>query len=110
MKELNRLPTLILTTDSSSAANSTKRRGLGRMRHMDIRELWLQDEVRAGAVKIEKIEGLKNVADMLTKALPRPRFNELSTLLGLVDEQDDKEVRRSEGVQPLVRSTIRVVG
>jgi hypothetical protein len=96
LKELNRLPTLILTTDSSSAANSTKRRGLGRMRHMDIRELWLQDEVRAGAVKIEKIDGLKNTADMLTKALPRPRFNELSALLGLVDEQDDKEMRRSE--------------
>eukprot|EP00972_Heterocapsa_arctica_P077859 11484638-Heterocapsa_arctica.AAC.1 len=48
LKELDRLPTLVLTTDSSSAANSTKRRGLGRMRHMDIRELWLQDEVRAG--------------------------------------------------------------
>eukprot|EP00972_Heterocapsa_arctica_P057508 8484674-Heterocapsa_arctica.AAC.1 len=67
LKELNRLRTLVLTTDSSSAASSTKRRG---MRHMDIRELWLQDEVRAGAVNIEKIKGLKNVADMLTKAFP----------------------------------------
>eukprot|EP00972_Heterocapsa_arctica_P037435 5510220-Heterocapsa_arctica.AAC.1 len=58
---------------------------------MDIRELWLQDEARAGTVKIDKIEGLKNVADMLTKVLPRPRFNDLSAQLGLVDEQERAE-------------------
>eukprot|EP00972_Heterocapsa_arctica_P114972 16445414-Heterocapsa_arctica.AAC.1 len=51
LTELNRRPILVLRTDSTSAANSTKRRGLGRMRHMDIRELWLQDEIRKGALK-----------------------------------------------------------
>jgi len=83
LKELKRRPILVLRTDSTSAANSTKRRGLGRMRHMDIRELWLQDEIRNGMLKIEHIEGLQNVADVLTKSMPGSRFMELITKLGL---------------------------
>ena len=44
-----------LGTDSSAAKSFVMRRGLGRIRHLEIRDLWLQREVREGRVKVVKI-------------------------------------------------------
>ena len=56
-------------TDSSAAKSFVSRRGLGRMRHLEIRDLWLQKEIRDGRVEVSKISGLKNPADLMTKVL-----------------------------------------
>ena len=40
MGKLN--PNLVLDTDSSAAKSFVARRGLGRMRHIEVRDLWLQ--------------------------------------------------------------------
>ena len=39
------------------------------MRHLEIRDLWLQKEVREGRVEISKIPGEENPADLMTKIL-----------------------------------------
>ena len=39
------------------------------MRHIEIRDLWLQKEVREGRVKVVKIPGESNPADLMTKFL-----------------------------------------
>ena len=39
------------------------------MRHIEIRDLWLQKEVLKGAVKVIKIPGESNPADLMTKYL-----------------------------------------
>ena len=39
------------------------------MRHLEIRDLWLQKEIRDGKVEVSKISGLKNPADLMTKTL-----------------------------------------
>ena len=65
------LPNVVrLATDSSAAKSFVSRRGLGRMRHLEIRDLWLQKEVRDGNVEVSKIPGTKNPADLMTKILP----------------------------------------
>ena len=56
-------------TDSSAAKSFVSRRGLGRMRHLEIRDLWLQKEIRDGKVEVSKISGLRNPADLMTKTL-----------------------------------------
>ena len=58
-----------LGTDSSAAKSFVSRRGLGRMRHLDTRDLWLQKEAREGKVLINKILGTENPADLMTKIL-----------------------------------------
>ena len=58
-----------LGTDSSAAKSFVCRRGLGRMRHLEIRDLWLQKEVRDGNVEVSKIPGDQNPADLMTKIL-----------------------------------------
>ena len=56
-------------TDSSAAKSFVSRRGLGKMRHLEIRDLWLQKEVNEGKVKVSKVKGTENPADLMTKIL-----------------------------------------
>ena len=42
-------------------------RGLGKMRHSEIRDLWLQKEIREGKVEAHKVLGTGNQADLMTK-------------------------------------------
>ncbi len=37
-----------VNTDSSAAGSISSRRGAGRVRHMEVRELWVQERVRRG--------------------------------------------------------------
>ena len=71
-----------LYLDSSSALALTNRAGLGRAKHVEVQNLWLQDAVRAGRLKTHKVWGEVNPADLGTKALDRPRINAMMTLLG----------------------------
>ena len=48
---------LMLGTDISAAKSFVSRRGLGKMRHIDIRDLWLQKEVAEGRVLVSKLPG-----------------------------------------------------
>ena len=68
-----------LGTDSSAAKSFVSRRGLGRMRHLGIRDLWLQKEVVERRVEVSKIAGDKTPADLMTKILTR---NEIAERLG----------------------------
>jgi hypothetical protein len=58
-----------LWTDSSAAKSFASRRGLGKMRHMEARYLWLQGEVLKKTVKVFKVKGDENPADLFTKYL-----------------------------------------
>ena len=39
------------------------------MRHIEVRDLWLQKEVREGKIKVFKVPGESNPADLMTKIL-----------------------------------------
>ena len=58
-----------LGTDSSAARQFVSRQGLGKMKHLEIRDMWLQKEVRDGKVEVSKIPGEENPADLMTKIL-----------------------------------------
>ena len=58
-----------LGTDSSAAKSFVCRRGLGKMRHLEIRDLWLQAEVEQGRLEVHKVKGDQNAADLMTKVL-----------------------------------------
>ena len=60
---------VVLRTDSKAAKSFVCRRGLGKMRHIEIRDLWLQKEVRECRLKVVKVVGSENPADLMTKIL-----------------------------------------
>ena len=60
---------VVLHTDSSGAKSMASRRGAGRVRHIETKWLWLQAAVARGLIKLEKVAGTENPADLMTKFL-----------------------------------------
>ena len=67
LKDLGWEMDVVIKTDSSTAQAVASRRGLGKLRHVEVKMLWVQDAVKAKRIKIVKVAGEKNVADHLTK-------------------------------------------
>ena len=72
---------VIIKTDSSTAKAVASRRGLGKMRHVEVRLLWVQEAVKKGRIRLKKVDGETNLADHLTK---EKSLNEYKNLLELV--------------------------
>ena len=59
----------VLHTDASAAIGIVRRAGLGKLRHLNVRYLWLQDHLRSGQMDLHKVAGVANAADLVTKHL-----------------------------------------
>ena len=91
-----------LGMDSAGAKAVALRQGVGKIRHLAVRTLWLQRETQNGLV-IRKVKGLLNTADFGTKDLDGPRFAELRAKLGfvpggIIDQYTEHEVFSVEGI------------
>jgi len=67
MRDLGWFCKIRLLVDSSAAKSIASRTGLGKLRHLEIKFLWLQECVRRGKVVLSKVRGDINPADVLTK-------------------------------------------
>ena len=56
-----------LKSDATAAIGIANRRGLGKVRHIEVCQLWLQNKVRSGDIKVTKVGTNENLADALTK-------------------------------------------
>ena len=62
---------LCLRGDSSANDGILKRSGAGKVKHLSIRQLWLQEKVEEGVLWHEKIPRLTNCADAMTHHFTR---------------------------------------
>ena len=53
--------------DSSAAIGVCRRSGIGRVRHLAVAQLWVQERLRSGAFSLHKVAGEDNPADLCTK-------------------------------------------
>ena len=67
MKQLGLDKKIFLLTDSSAAKSFSSQRGLSRMRHLEVKDLWLQEAICRNRLKIGRIRGEENPADLFTK-------------------------------------------
>ena len=74
---------IYLYTDSSGARGILQRKGVGRLRHLSCRILWLQNLIGVGIIKLSAVSGSTNPADIGTKRLTANRLRSLMSLLGL---------------------------
>ncbi|CAE8636765.1 unnamed protein product, partial [Polarella glacialis] len=70
-----------LRADSSAAKGICQRRGIGKIRHLAVSTLWIQDRSRSGDIRLCKTAGALNPSDILTKHVEGHRVGEhLSTM------------------------------
>ena len=78
--------------DASAAKSIAPRAGLGRVRHLETKFLWLQSAVSSKRVELRKIRGEENPADILTKP------KSATEILLMVALAAGTLVRREQGV------------
>jgi hypothetical protein len=81
---------LELALDASSTRQLLYRKGPGRMKHLDVRALWLQDLVAHGGLITKKIDRAVNLADVLTHP---PTCKELEVFMegvGMADMTEEE--------------------
>ena len=54
-------------SDATAAIGIARRRGMGRIRHLDVTDLWIQEKFTSKAATIDKVLGTETHADILTK-------------------------------------------
>ena len=72
--------------DSSAALGVVARKGCGKLRHVRVGQLWIQQLAEDEEVAYKKIQGESNPADLFTKHLTRNRLDYLLDLISLRDE------------------------
>ena len=58
-----------INADASAAIGIGSRLGIGKVRHIEVNQLWLQDKVYKGEITLNKVKTDENIADALTKAV-----------------------------------------
>lgn len=64
-------------TDATTGRAIVTRRGLGKVRHIAVNELWMQEKVNNGTVSIHKIKNKFNLADLMTKYLSKDEIGQI---------------------------------
>ena len=66
LKDMGRVMTIVIYTDSSASNGMVHRVGCGKVKHLETRQLWIQEYVNNKAVGVMKIPRAENVSDALT--------------------------------------------
>ena len=78
--------------DSSSARQWSQRRGIGRLKHVDVRLCQLQDWARENTISIGTVKTVLNVADLNTKKLTYARRAFLMYFLSQVEYSEGEDI------------------
>ena len=72
-----------VSTDSSSAKAIIQRLGPGRRaKHLEVQTMWVQQLAQIGLISLNKLNTLENVADLLTKHVPRAVLDKVEGMMG----------------------------
>ena len=88
-------------SDASAAIGIARRRGLGKVRHLDVTDLWIQQQIRAKKVTLVKVAGDANPADALTKYVDRTKLASALDIMSMKKmEGRAASAPRAMGVEP----------
>ena len=81
--------------DSTAALGVVHRKGAGKLRHVRVGQLWVQEKQEQGELRYRKIKGTENPADALTKAMTRGEMEKYLSML----EIETRMGRADKGLQ-----------
>ena len=71
-----------LHLNASVTTGLVNRRGLGKAKHVEMQNLWIQEASKSGRFVTKKVGTSVNPADLMTKPLPKPKIEQLMSLMG----------------------------
>ena len=83
MKEMGVEVKVRVNTDASAARGICMRKGLGKVRHIEVNQLWVQEGVALGRISLERVGAQDNLADVLTKHQTKEQLIVLTGRMGL---------------------------
>ena len=89
MLDLGFIVKLVLAIDAKATEHILHRQGIGKLKHMDVAYLWVQDEIRSQRIQIRRIRSEDNVADLGTKPLNKLVIAKHCLTLGYVSMDDE---------------------
>ena len=84
LEDFGRKVRIKMVSDATAAIGMAKRQGLGRVRHLAVADLWIQQRIQKGDIAVAKIDGRQNPADAYTKVLSNDHCQYLLRKLGYV--------------------------
>lgn len=81
-------PYHVCLIDNSATKQIANKRGSGRLRHVNGKELWIQDQVAAHEMEVKQIRTVLNIGDMGTKPLGKARLQALMCWCNIRDKND----------------------
>ena len=69
MQELGVTVHVEVATDSAAAKGAVMRTGVGKMKHIDLNQMWVQERASKGTIGYRKIPRCQNVADFCNSSL-----------------------------------------
>ena len=61
----------VLAIDAKATEHILHRQGIGKLKHIDVAYLWVQDEIRSHRLRVRRVRSEDNVADLGTKPLSK---------------------------------------
>ena len=87
MQDFGMSPSLTLFTDATAAIGMVAREGLGKVRHLAVADLWVQEKQRLGVITYRKVEGKDNPADAMTKGIDAESMQRHLQKMGFVESE-----------------------
>ena len=73
---------LNLHLDASATMCLVNRRGLCKVKHVDMQNLWIQEVSKSSRFAAKKVDTSVNQEDLMTKPIPKARKEQLMSLMG----------------------------
>ena len=70
-------------SDATAAIGICRRKSLGKIRHLAMTDLWIQDKVRSKQIELLKVLGADNPADVLTKYVNRQSMDKAMAAMNM---------------------------
>ena len=70
-------------SDATAAIGIARRRGMGKIRHLDCSDLWVKEKIRNQQVSLHKVLGIENPADAFTKYVNQDILHKTMNTIGM---------------------------
>ena len=82
--------------DNAAARQLANKRGVGKIRHLSGKLLWIQNKTNDGSLRVVQVPTLVNISDIETKPLTGARTKALLFTIGMVEKDSNEPVGEQE--------------